>query len=109
MPKLLAPCPAAWPLCTSPLLKQRSILGIRVPFLLLPVVVTLTVATRPLPVLSCSIFIGNREFAKTIGPRNLLSTNDIVEVEHVTALALRSIIKLLKLLQRLPTILVTPI
>lgn len=109
VPKPLVPTPAAWPFCTSLPLKKTYILGMTGALLGRPVVVTLTVATRPLPLLACRALTGSRELARTIGPERPLSTKSRVEVAQVTALALRRTMKLLKPLQPQPTTPITPV
>lgn len=74
-----------------------------------PVVVTLTEATRPLPLLACSILTGSRSLARTIGPSRPLSTKSSVEVAQVTALALRRTMNLLKPLQPHRTTPISPV
>lgn len=109
VPKPLVPTPAAWPLCNRRPLKKTYILGITVALPGRPVVVTLTEATRPLPLLACNTLTGSRSLARTIGPSRPLSTKSSVEVAHVTALALRRTMNLLKPLQPHPTTPINPV
>lgn len=103
---VLVSCPAAWPVWNSWPRKQSDILGI-LGCLLTRVFVTLTVATRPLWLLACSMLTGTRSLAKMIGPVRPLSTKSTVDVAHDTALALRSMMNLLQCVQPLWTSLVS--